>query len=141
MKFLVKILTVQIMKAYWTILLFEIMWQNDSATFHRNVDNQNFHNQLETAHDEAITDENLYFGEDGQPEMFAPENIGDVEFHHFQTIKRKRQSLKRLWFVFWPRPNQICFFRLWFMHFLIYKKMKSLPTFYLLDILLDKVNF
>ena len=62
--------------------------ENDSDTFHRNFDNQNFHNQIKTD-DEEIRDENLYFGEDGQPEMFARQNIDDVEFHDFSNYKKK----------------------------------------------------
>ena len=87
-----------------------IVWdnaaENDSATFHRNVDNKNFHNQIKTD-DEEIRDENLYFGEDGQPEMFAPQNIDDVEFHDFSNYKKKAADFKKklLCFSLEDEPN------------------------------------
>ena len=38
-----------------------------------------------------------YYGEDGQPEMYDPEVIENVEFHYFSDYKKKKLPvLKKL---------------------------------------------
>ena len=77
----------------------------DPPTFYRNVDNnQNLYNQIK-ADDEENRDEDLYFSEDGQPEMFAPQNIDDVEFHDFSNYKEKAAKFKNCCFPPETEPN------------------------------------
>ena len=62
----------------------------DSATFYRNFENrQRFQNQQKNIAEEIDKDEELYYGEDGQPEMFAPEDREHIEFHSFNNYKKK----------------------------------------------------
>ena len=110
-KFIVKILTVQIMKAYWMILLYQTKIAKMTATFYRNFNNcQKFHNQQKNVNQEIDRNEDLYFGQDGQPEMFAPEKLD-----FFQITKKWLNSLEKLYCVFHLKLNQIAFFHLWFM--------------------------
>ena len=61
----------------------------DLATFYRTFDNaRSFQNQQKNANEEINREEERFFGEDGQPEMFSPENINDVEFHDFADYKK-----------------------------------------------------
>ena len=55
--------------------------QNDSVSFYRKC--QNFQNEQKNVDQEVYRCEEPYFGQDGQPEMFAPEIIDRVEFHDF----------------------------------------------------------
>ena len=56
----------------------------DSARFYRNFENiRSFQNQQKNTIKQIDRNKNLYFGEDGQPEMFSPENADDIEFHDF----------------------------------------------------------
>ena len=85
--------------------------RNDSVTFYRNVNNsQKFHNQQKETSEELDRNENLYFGEDGQPEMFAPENINDVEFHDFSDYKKKAAQFKKTLLCFPPEIESDCLF-------------------------------
>lgn len=60
----------------------------DSATFYRNFENrQRFQNQQKNIAEEIDKDEKLYYGEDGQPEMFA---------HSFNNYKKKAEEFKRM---------------------------------------------
>ena len=68
----------------------------DSATFYRNFENsQRFQNQQKNIAEEIDKDEELYYGEDGQPEMFAPEDSKHIEFHSFNNYKKKAEEFKR----------------------------------------------
>lgn len=63
----------------------------DSATFYRNFDNnrERFQNQQKNIVEESDRDEEYYYGDDNQPEMFTPEDSENVEFHSFQNHKKK----------------------------------------------------
>ena len=53
----------------------------DSATFYKHFENtRKFQNQQKKTVEEIDRNEGLYFGEGSQPEMFAPENIKDINF-------------------------------------------------------------
>ena len=85
--------------------------ETNSVTFYRNFDNcQKFHNQQKDPSQEVDRDENLYFGENGQPEMFAPENINGVEFHDFPDYKKKAARFKQTLLCFPPEIEPNCFF-------------------------------
>lgn len=69
----------------------------DSATLYRNFENrQRFQNQQKNIAEEIDKDEKLYYGEDGQPEMFAPEDSEHIEFHSFNNYKKKAEEFKRM---------------------------------------------
>ena len=105
-------------------LVLDQNFENESTTFYRKFDNlPKFLNQQKNADLELRKNHDVYFGEDGQPEMFAPESIDHVEFHDFSDYKKKLSILKKLYCVFHQKLNQIYFFRLWFMRFHICKRM------------------
>lgn len=72
---------------------------NESTTFYRSFDNDKpyepqFHNKTKT-YEEAMAEESEpYYGEDGQPEMYDPEVIENVDFHYFSDYKKKAASFK-----------------------------------------------
>ena len=101
--------------------------KNDSATFYRKC--QNFNNQQKNAEQEIYKIEDLYFGEDGQPEMFAPETNDCVEFHDFSDYKKKAEQFRKTPLCFPPDTEPNCFFLLLFTCLHIYRKMKSLQMF------------
>ena len=82
--------------------------KNDSATFYRKC--QNFNNQQKNAEQEIYKIEDLYFGEDGQPEMFAPETSDCVEFHDFSDYKKKAEQFRKTLLCFPPDTEPNCFF-------------------------------
>ena len=59
---------------------------------------------------EIDRNEDLCFGQDGQPEMFVPENIEHVEFHDFSDYKRKAEQFRKTLLCFPPETEPNCFF-------------------------------
>ena len=82
--------------------------QNDPATFYRKC--QNFHNRQRNVEQEVDKNEDLSFGQDGQPEMFMPENIDHVEFHDFPDYKKKAEHFIKTLLRFPPETKLNCFF-------------------------------
>ena len=71
---------------------------------------QNFQNQQKIVEEEIDRNEDLYFGQDGKPEMFLPENIEHVEFHDFSDYKKKAEQFKKTLSCFPPDTEPNCFF-------------------------------
>ena len=97
----------------------------ESATFYRKIDKDKtyepkFRNRTKT-YEEAVNeeDEPPYYGEDGQPEMYAPEVIEHVEFHYFTDYKKNMIVLSRHCYVSLLRLNLICYFLQLYMGFVI----------------------
>ena len=57
-----------------------------------------------------VKDGDIYFGEDDQPEMFAPEIIEHIEFHDFSDYKRKAEHFKKTLLCFPPETEPNLFF-------------------------------
>lgn len=73
----------------------------DSATFYRNFENRlSFQNQQKNISKEIDKNEQLFYGADDQPNMFAPEDFVHIEFHDFKDYKKKQTNLKTLCCVF-----------------------------------------
>ena len=85
--------------------------QNVPVTFFRNFNNcQKFHNQQKYVDQEISRDEDLYFGQDGQPEMFASEIIDRVKFHSFSNYKKKAEQFRKTFLCFPPETEPNCLF-------------------------------
>ena len=85
---------------------------NESVTFYGSIDNEpKFHNRTKT-YEEAMNDETEppYYGEDWQPEMYAPEVIEDVEFHYFSDYKKNAANFKETLLRFSPNEEPNLFF-------------------------------
>ena len=71
----------------------------DDLTFYRRFENRSrfdiFENQVKNPVDESVRSEGAYYGEDDQPEMFSPENRGQIDFHSFENYKERAESLKK----------------------------------------------
>ena len=86
-------------------------FENYSGTFYRKFDNlPKFLNQPKNADLELGKDHDIYFGEDGQPEMFTPESIDHVKFHDFSNYKKRAEHFKKTLLCFPPETEQIFFF-------------------------------
>lgn len=67
----------------------------DSATFYKHFENtRKFQNQQKKTVEEIDRNEGLYFGKGGQPEMFAPENIKDINFTYAVNTIGQEKFLK-----------------------------------------------
>lgn len=74
----------------------------ESISFHRERDPQNlndypkFNNQTRKPIEAVYSDIESYFGEDAQPELFAPEDRQSVEFDKFQGFEKHAEDLKKI---------------------------------------------
>ena len=74
----------------------------ESISFYRERDPQNlnehhkFNNQTRKPIEVVYSDIESYFGEDAQPEFFAPEERQSVEFDKFQGFEKHAESFKKL---------------------------------------------
>ena len=67
----------------------------DSATFYRNFENRlSFQNQQKNISKEIDKNEQLFYGTDDQPEMFAPEDFEHIELYNFKDYKKKADEFK-----------------------------------------------
>ena len=67
----------------------------DSATFYRNFENRlSFQNQQKNISKEIDKNEQLFYGADDQPEMFAPEDFEHIELYDFKDYKKKADEFK-----------------------------------------------
>ena len=74
----------------------------ESISFHRERDPQNlndypkFNNQTRKPIEAVYSDIESYFGEDAQPELFAPEDRQSVESDKFQGFEKHAENLKKI---------------------------------------------
>ena len=67
-------------------------WERDS----QNLDDcPKFHDQTRNPIDAIFSDTESYFGEDNQPELFAPEERKGVEFDKFQGFEKGAENFKK----------------------------------------------
>ena len=68
-------------------------------SFYRTFDNRKefstFKNQIKNPVEASKRSEGNYYKEDDMPELFAPEQRGDVKFHTFQNDKEKALNFKK----------------------------------------------
>ena len=72
----------------------------EGVSFYRERDPQNlndypkFHGQTRNPIEAVFSDTESYFGEDNQPELFAPEERSAVDFDKFRALKKVQKFLK-----------------------------------------------
>lgn len=80
----------------------------DTSRGNNSTSQTKFKNQKKSVKEIKRRKEKLYFGKDGQPEMYAPENMNNVKFHIFSDYKKKAAKFKRTLLYFRPgtaEPN------------------------------------
>ena len=99
----------------------------ESASFYRKCDNKiKFENQQKNALQENRA-KKLFYGYDDQPEMFAPEDIEQVDFHDFSDYKKKADDFKKTLLCFSDISNENHFFYS-VVYALAYLKTQQKPT-------------
>ena len=70
--------------------------QQEEASFYRSVDNERvrFLNQTRNTDEVIDESEDEYYGEDGMPKLYNPENRKDVEFDSFDNYFNKSMIFK-----------------------------------------------
>ena len=78
----------------------------ESASFYRKCENKiKFKNQQKNALEEN-REEKLFYGDDDQPEMFAPEDIEQVGFHDSSDYKKRLLNFKKTLLCFSDISNE-----------------------------------